>query len=74
MSLLAVRISQDLESRLNKLTKLTGRSKSFYVKEALLEHIEDLEDYYLAEKIMKSYDRKKNKTLEELMKEYGMDH
>ncbi len=27
----------------------TGRTKTFYVREAILEHLEDLEDRYLAE-------------------------
>ena len=36
------------EQRLDALAKKTGRSKSYYAREAILRHIEDIEDYYLA--------------------------
>jgi len=32
------------------LAKKTGRTKAFYVREAILRHIEDLEDYYIAQR------------------------
>ncbi len=48
--MLAIRIPADLEARLDKLAKSTGRSKSFYAREAIEQHIEDLEDAYLAVK------------------------
>jgi RHH-type rel operon transcriptional repressor/antitoxin RelB len=48
--MLALRLPEEIESRLNKLAKLTGRTKSFYAREAIIEHIADLEDLYLAEK------------------------
>mgnify|MGYP003395522191 CR=1 FL=1 len=44
----SIRLPQDVETRLEKLSAQTGRSKTFYVKEAILEHLADLEDYYLA--------------------------
>ena len=46
--MLAIRLPEDIEMRLNKLARETGRSKTFYAREAILEHIDDLEDYYLA--------------------------
>lgn len=46
--MLAIRLPEEIEKRLTDLAKRTGRSKSFYVREALLEHLDDLEDYYLA--------------------------
>ena len=48
--MLAIRLPSKIEARLNSLAKSTGRTKSFYVREALLEHLGDLEDLYLAEK------------------------
>ena len=48
--MLALRIPEDIETRLDKLAKATGRTKSFYAREAILEHLADLEDLYLAEK------------------------
>jgi len=47
--MLAVRLPQSIEKRLEKLAKRTGRTKSFYVREAIVQHLEDLEDIYLAE-------------------------
>ncbi len=44
----------EIQSRLEKLAKKTGRTKTFYAREAILEYlediedIEDLEDVYLA--------------------------
>ena len=37
-----------IEERLEALARKTGRTKTFYAREAILEHLEDLEDYYLA--------------------------
>ncbi len=46
--MLALRLPPEIEKRLDALAKKTGRSKSFYAREAILRHLEDLEDYYLA--------------------------
>ncbi len=46
--MLAIRLDADTESRLDRLAKKTGRTKTFYAREAILEHLEDLEDIYLA--------------------------
>ena len=46
--MLAIRLKPDLEDRLAKLAKKTGRTKTFYAREAIEQHLEDLEDYYLA--------------------------
>lgn len=52
--MLALRLSPDVESRLDTLAKATGRTKSFYAREAIMEHLEDIEDYYLAVERTKS--------------------
>jgi RHH-type rel operon transcriptional repressor/antitoxin RelB len=46
--MLALRLPPKIEKRLDSLAKKTGRSKSFYAREAILRHLEDLEDYHLA--------------------------
>ena len=46
--MLALRLPPEIEQRLAALAKKTGRSKSYYAREAILRQIEDLEDYYLA--------------------------
>ena len=47
--MLALRLPADLEKRLDDLARRTGRTKSFYAREAIAEHLADLEDAYLAE-------------------------
>jgi RHH-type rel operon transcriptional repressor/antitoxin RelB len=51
--MLALRLPPDIEKRLSSLAKKTGRTKSFYAREAILRHIEDIEDYHLATKRLK---------------------
>jgi RHH-type transcriptional regulator, rel operon repressor / antitoxin RelB len=46
--MLAIRLDNDTEKRLDRLAKKTGRTKTFYAREAILEHLGDLEDIYLA--------------------------
>ena len=60
--MLALRLPEDIESRLDKLAKATGRTKSFYAREAILEHLADLEDLYLAEKRLVKVRSGKSKT------------
>src|SRR5690349_10724580 len=48
--MLAIRLPPDIEARLEKLAKATGRSKTYYAREAIEEHLARLEDIYLAEK------------------------
>ena len=47
--MLAIRLSKEMETRMNLLAKRTGRTKTFYARQALEEHIGDLEDLYIAE-------------------------
>ncbi len=46
--MLAIRLPEEIEKRLAALAAKTGRTKTFYAKEAILEHIDDMEDKYLA--------------------------
>ncbi|MEH6643714.1 DUF6290 family protein [Vreelandella glaciei] len=55
--MLALRLPTEIEERLDALAKATGRTKSFYAREAILEHLEDLEDIYLAEKTLEQVRR-----------------
>ena len=73
--MLAIRLDPDIENRLERLAKKTGRTKTFYAREAILEHLDDLEDVYLAEHRLADIRTGKTKTLslEEVMKRYGME-
>ncbi len=48
--MLAIRLPDKLEKRLDRLAKQTGRTKTYYAREAILQHLDDLEDIYIAEK------------------------
>ena len=71
--MLAVRLDAELEARLNAVVKSTGRSKSYYLREALREKIEDLEDIAMLEEALKTYDPTKNKSLDEVMRRLGLE-
>jgi RHH-type rel operon transcriptional repressor/antitoxin RelB len=73
--MLALRLPAELEARLEALAKATGRTKAFYAREAILTHLEDLEDLYLAEKAYLDFKAsgKKAIPLAELVKEYGLE-
>lgn len=51
--MLALRLPMEIEERLERLARETGRTKSFYAREAILAHLDDLEDAYLARRRLK---------------------
>ncbi len=71
----SVRLPKDAEERLNHLSKVTGRSKSFYIRQAILEYLDDLEDTYLADKVVERIKKGKEKTysLEEVIEDLGLE-
>jgi len=75
MAAVSLRLPDDVTQRLAHLVELTGRSKTFYMVEAIREHIDDLEDLYLAEQRLIDIRAGKTKTvpLEEVMKRYGLE-
>lgn len=46
--MLTLKLPADLEGRLNQLSEKTKRPKSFYMREALIEYLEEYEDAFLA--------------------------
>jgi len=73
--MLAIRLPPEIEARLDALAKSTGRTKTYYVREAILEHLADLEDLHLAEKRIAALRAGKSGTvaLAKLMKRYGVE-
>ena len=69
---ISLRLPGELEARLERLAARTGRTKSFYIRQAIEEHVADLEDFYLAERRMRSYDPAENATLDEMMTRHGV--
>jgi RHH-type rel operon transcriptional repressor/antitoxin RelB len=72
--MLAIRLPPEIESRLARLAAATGRTKTFYAREAILEYIGDLEDLYLADQRVADLRAGKTKAipLDEVMKAHGL--
>ena len=72
--MLAIRLPEAIEKRLDALDKATGRTKTYYAREAILEHLDDLEDIYIAEQRLADIHAGRSTTvsLKEVMKRYGM--
>ena len=74
MSAVSLRLPDDVSHRLQDLAQRTGRSKTYYMVEAIREHIDDLGDLYLAEQRLIDIRSGKTQTvsLEDMMKSYGL--
>ena len=66
--MLSLRLPADIGSRLEALARKTGRTKSFYAREAILEKTEDMEDAYLGSGIVERI----RKGEEEVLSSEGM--
>jgi len=69
--MLGIRLEPELEQKLESLAKETGRSKSYYAREAIRQYLEDREDYL---KGIAALERREPAiTLEELERRLGLD-
>jgi RHH-type rel operon transcriptional repressor/antitoxin RelB len=50
-----VRLSVETERRLEALAARTGRTKTYYAREAIEAHLDELEDFYLAEDRLRTF-------------------
>jgi RHH-type rel operon transcriptional repressor/antitoxin RelB len=46
----AIRLPDETYDRLHALAEKTGRTATFYIRQAIEEYLDDLEDLYLAER------------------------
>lgn len=69
--MLTVRLSSKLEARLNRLSKRTGRPKSFYARKAIVEFLDEQEDYIVA--VSRLEDNLPPIPLAEVVKQLGLD-
>jgi RHH-type rel operon transcriptional repressor/antitoxin RelB len=71
----SLRLPEKVRVRLERLARRTGRSKTFYMIEAITEKIEDLEDLYLADEVARRVRSGKEKTwsLDEVERDLGLD-
>lgn len=71
----SIRLPAEIEDRLDALAARTGRTKAFYIREAIEEHLDDLEDLYQAEQAVRRLRNGESRTytLEEVGRELGLD-
>ncbi len=72
--MLAIQLPTEIEDRLDALAKATGRTKSFYAKEAILEYLDDLEDFHSTMEVLERIRRGEESTysLEEVEKQFDL--
>ena len=70
-SMIAIRLPAEIDDRLTALAKRTGRTKTFYAREAILRLIDELEDTYIALNRLEHPGRRLS--MEEAEKELGAD-
>jgi RHH-type transcriptional regulator, rel operon repressor / antitoxin RelB len=72
--MLAIRLPRSIEKRLEKLARRTGRTKTYYARQAILEHLDDLEDMCAAEGILERIRAGEERTipLKTLLKRHGL--
>lgn len=71
---LSVRLTAEDEARLNALAARTGRSKTFYVRQAIEAHLDELEELYWADEAVREWEAsgKKSRPARQLWDELGV--
>ena len=71
----AIRIPDETYNRLQALAERTGRTSTFYIREAIEVHLDDLEDIYRAEAALIEHKmgRSRNYSLDEASQKLGLD-
>ena len=68
-----LRIPANLAARLEELSQKTGRSRTYHVRKALERYIEDMEDLLLSKAALKESRGKPTTSLEDVIKELGLE-
>lgn len=71
----AVRLPDETYARLKALAERTGRTSTYYIREAIEAHLDDLEDIYLAEQTLERVRRGEEPvySLDEVEKDLGLE-
>lgn len=71
----SIRLTPEVEQRLDFLAAQTGRTKAFYLRQMIENGIEDMEDYYLAAEVVERVRKGQEKTYStaEVRKDLGLD-
>lgn len=74
--MLTLNLPKEIENRLDALANATGRAKNYYIEEAILAHLDDLEDACEAESAYLRFKASGEKALplESVMKDYGLEY
>jgi RHH-type rel operon transcriptional repressor/antitoxin RelB len=72
----SIRLDPQIEARLDQLAALTGRAKSYYLRELIEGGLDDLEDFYLADATMERVRKGQEKVIDakQVRKDLGLDH
>ena len=71
----SIRLDPAIEQRLDNLAAQTGRTKAYYLRELVMNGLEDLEDYYLAAATMERVRKGEEKLYpaEQVRKDLGLE-
>ena len=71
----SVRLDPESEARLDTLSRTTGRTKAFYLRELIKRGLEDLEDYYLGLEVRERIRKGEETTVEskQVRDEFGVE-
>ena len=72
MTTITMRISDDLNHKLEKITQTTERSKSYILRKALVTYLQDIEDYREAIDILSQNNQRYSLT--DVERKLGLDH
>ena len=74
--MIGIRIPRKIGQRLESLALRTGRNKTYYIREAIVEHLDDLEDVYLAEQVLERVRRGEESvsSLEDVERRLGLEN
>ncbi|MFO7541208.1 MAG: ribbon-helix-helix domain-containing protein [Thiobacillus sp.] len=70
----SIRLTPEIEQRLDFLSTQTGRTKAFYLRQMIENGLDDLEDYYLAAEVMERIRKGEERvfTLDEVERDLGL--
>lgn len=71
---ISIRLTPDDENRLETLARRTGRSKTFYVREAIHQHLGELEEQFWEDSVVQEWESsgKQSRPAQELWDELGV--
>ena len=73
---ISIRLDPKTVSRIEELAQLTGRSKSYYLRELIESGLADMEDFYLADAALERVRKGQDKLVDSqvVRKELGVDN